>query len=602
MEWVKFLSFIALSLGVLGVVGHSIKSIVHGSRDDAPSNKKAHGLRVLGAMGVFLLGSFFLCRPLLHVVVYDGLYKFVLGSVLPTLWTTPFFFLAYLQFRRLKGARANRGMAVLTTITALGLLVSLFFGRVVLTNYFIAREYQPQVIDSFPVIDPERERDAAFEVAVTSLQNEVGVGNYTIDPEHVFPADVDGTFGYAGTITATTGLLKWKSGPGIVVYNDGPQVPGRDRTKLLRFDNIPYGPERMLFNNIYWRLKAIRMWGDFEEVYLSQLIPGDDSSWVYVAPYTVQVIKFPGFLAPAWGGTVVIDVASGVHKDLSPQQIASDPDYQGRIFFPISLAKRYVEVRNYDAPGGLPADIWQWMFSTQHEIEISEFAGYNQQPVVYPAANNKTYYQITVEPKGKGAPTTKAVHFVDATTGEYTVFTPDKTTMSPDTASRLAREKLGHRWGSFIPDIETPVTERERPEDTKMLTLEPRPFSIDGTNILFRVAVTSTDFTSAEDSERVFIDGVTREREVFDSRNQYLALIREGHSLFTDEESEQAVELPVRVEQLEKKVELLTERLNETGELNKKLEQVLENQARMLRIIQPEVTSSESTSFFSTEE
>lgn len=618
MEWVKFILFICVACSCLPLIlkwcvdlgmlafGANPKSIKEystwlgqyarsktgreGGRPqepsypDMPSTYRPYLLRIMGVSLILCIGSYFLCKPIYHTLVYDVAYKGIFGTLFPlAVWTGWAFALAYIQLRRRNTVRENTGMSLMTAIFAVGLVVALVVTRFYVYNHLLAKQYVPEIRNDFPIMDIERERDMPFENVVTAMQKQVGGGNFTVMAEHTTPTIVDGTYGYAGLISATRSTMQWSSGPGIVKYKDGASVPVKERVQKVSFDKIPYAPERKLFNDLQWRLKSYRFWGDFEPAHLVQLVQGDDTSWHFASPYTVHRLRWPGILVEEWGGVVFVKVSTGEMFEKTPDEIRSDKSYAGLNLFPISLTRKYVEVRNYDSPNGLLYDIWQWIASTQYEIEISEFGGYNQQPITYPAANNKVYQQVVTEPLGSGAQTSKKIYFVDGTTGEFSVFVPKDVTISPGAAESVVRDYLGHIWGSYVPDIEDDLEDRERPADVKKITLEPKLLSLDGKTTMFKVAVTSTEFPNLPNFERVFVDSSTSQPVAFKERDKYMSLLRAGKTPFDTLDS-LVDKQPVRPVSPEQK-EQADEFARQLKTMSEKLDRLEGNQSQILELL-----------------
>ncbi len=186
--------------------------------------------------------------------------------------------------------------------------------------------------------------------------------------------------------------------------------------------------------------------------------------------------------------------------------------------------------------------VWQLVFSTENEIQESPYDGYNQQPSIYPAVDNQTFYQFSVEPNGRGAKVLKESHFVNTATGEYSKFVAEPGTINPDTACKVVRETLtNHRWGEYVRNDKEPWNMAGKSKESKSLTLEPLPRSVDGKNLFYRVFVTSTSFTGSENSERVFVDGQSKATSVYHKRSDYLSFLNKHISPVRSDLSDRAV-------------------------------------------------------------
>lgn len=533
MEILKFVTFLVLMLTCVGWIAKLTQNILAKRKkkgSSPPSREIATEVyKIIGSLAVMCIVSYLLCRPFCHYIIYELLYLFVFGKIiLPLLWVSPLIALAIIQLKRSRGARANVGMSLMTISTAIGLLCFLLVTNGLLKSYFLALKFSPKIIETFPIQDPNKDRDTPFEVAVNSMQNQVKKANFEILPDNVHQTIVNGNFGWAGLITSHSSIMRWDSNPGIVTFDDGPVMPEHGRSKLVEFKNIPYAPERYFFSNIYWRLKSERMWGDFDEVYLVQLEDGEHKGWHFAAPFIIQKLRFPGILVPEWGGVVFVEVSTGSFFEKSASELKDNDVYKGLNLFPSSLASLYVEVRNSDSPGSFIYDVWQWFADTEYEIQQSKFDGYNQQPTIYPAVNNETFYMFCVEPKGRSASVLKECHFINTATGEYSKFVAEPGTINPDTACRVVRETLNnHRWGEYEKNESEPWKMAGSSKDSKSLTLEPLPRSVDGKSIFYRVSVTSSSFTGSENSERVFVDGITKETSIYTRRFDYLTLLND---------------------------------------------------------------------------
>lgn len=284
-------------------------------------------------------------------------------------------------------------------------------------------------------------RFTPLEVAYQAMRQKFSESLYDISEEHVHPVDWDGGFGYVGPVIPT-GFLNplLRKSDGFVVYDDNPGVADTDRVKRIR-EPLKVGLGMMVLDNLERVLYDHDWWAEYPDIYYLQLQRTNRNELTAVAPKIKYTLSLP-WLAPIpfWAGVVLVD-KDGTIEDLTVEKAKADPRLQGKMIFPVDLARKMVAAQRFDE--GLISGF----IKREGKIEIPKLPGKNQMPYMVKGDDGSTYFMVSAEPDGDKTAIYRK-YYVDATSGarSYYQFDPDKGLIGPATSMRQVESIQGYKW------------------------------------------------------------------------------------------------------------------------------------------------------------
>ncbi len=173
----------------------------------------------------------------------------------------------------------------------------------------------------------------------------------------------------------------------------------------------------------------------------------------YIAvPYTkpeFHWLPLP-YTTPEWGGVVLIG-PDGSIEDLSPAEARDHSVLEEQKLYPFELAREKVAATKYRN------GIVNTFTSHEDEIEVAPVPGEgNDQPFLV-FTNEGPEYVVAVEPYGQ-AQGLKEVWTVDGRTGEYAVYSPERSLFGARKATDYVRQAARTTdWNRFTPSEPIPV-------------------------------------------------------------------------------------------------------------------------------------------------
>jgi hypothetical protein len=173
----------------------------------------------------------------------------------------------------------------------------------------------------------------------------------------------------------------------------------------------------------------------------------------YIAvPYTTPEFHWLPLphTTPNWGGVMLID-SSGDVTDLSPSEARQHPVLKNQKLYPFDLARSKVAATKYRN------GIVNTFTSHKGQIEVTDLPGENNDQPFFLVTKKGPTYVVAAEPYGN-TQGLKEVWMIDARTGEYLRYTPDKSLLGPRKAADFVRQAARKTdWNRFKPSAPLPV-------------------------------------------------------------------------------------------------------------------------------------------------
>lgn len=256
---------------------------------------------------------------------------------------------------------------------------------------------------------PDFVRFTPLQNAANDIGNSVSSTGEQVESAYVQPMLTGHGFAYVAPITPS-GMYNTfvNKNPGFILLDDSSTIDD-PHARLQRIDDeqqIGQGME--LFDNLYYVLAKTDFFADFDTPHFLAL----DAAQPHKLTLIVPKVKYAFFWQlPYWGGDVLVH-ADGTVEDLSAEQAQADPRLKGKWIYPISLARRYVELQNYAAGHGLLTPFVR----LAGLFEIEQLDGVNQFPFLTHGNDDKPY--LVSATKGQGAAKGLfRMYYVDASTG-----------------------------------------------------------------------------------------------------------------------------------------------------------------------------------------
>jgi hypothetical protein len=330
--------------------------------------------------------------------------------------------------------------------------------------------------------------------------------------------------------TAKSEYLEWfGTTPGVVFFDDSPDVARNERVEKIPV-RMSHGPDRKFMDNAMRKIRSLS--GDIGNIFCEmpdRYVYELDGRWAYVFPRVRQKISWLGLLDPVPAGVAIL-FEDGEYLGLSNEEAKNYEPLKGKVIFPSTLMKRYVDVRNFDDPdGGFFADLLRGMLPNEHRIRIPETGSHNTMPYHIPAADGATYLTVLTEPDSVGSSLTREIYYVDGTTGEFSCYAPPDGTMG--LRSALEQVRLAHddvKWAEARTDLS--LDELSETASQGFTPLAALPISFDGRRVDFMVPITTDTY---EDNGRMdFVNGLTGRVFPTERRSEYFAYLEAGKDLF----------------------------------------------------------------------
>lgn len=392
------------------------------------------GVTLLVLVTVAAIGWYL--RPWLHGVVYAA-------------YTTPIFPVALLVGAALVAALRRRTSVAGPQTVAVVLLLTLIVGSGV-TGLLAGERLGKSTLaastgtDSLGETDPEMPRVVPKSVAARYASNTLNFPQYRIvgsdvtvvggTPYWSYALAPDGTYNY---------FTKRQHGTVLV---DMTQQNAEVRTEV---GDLNRGIGAAFYNN--YRFELLKR-GEYLVDYGDPFMIVHEGDQYIAVPYstpTFHWLPLP-YTTPEWGGIALID-ADGTVEDLTPQQARQHPALEGQKLYPFELTREKVAATKYRR------GIVNTFTSHEDEIEVAPVPGEgNDQPFLVFTENGPEYI-VAVEPYGE-AQGLKEIWTVDARTGEYEVYTPDRSPFGARKAADYVRQAARTTdWNRFRPSEPLPV-------------------------------------------------------------------------------------------------------------------------------------------------
>lgn len=283
------------------------------------------------------------------------------------------------------------------------------------TDWMTYRAYSTNATERTNMIPaaPEFVRFTPLQNACTDLSNSLSATGQHVECSHVFPIVTDKGFGYAAPITPAgvynTFTMK---NPGFLLMDDSAdayETPTRRRIRIDDAQQVGLGME--WFDNLEYVLAKTDFFANYDTPHLLALDPKQPKKLTTVVPK----IKYGWFFRlPYWGGVVLVH-ANGKVEDLSAEQARADARLRGKWIYPLSLAKKYIEIQNYGVGWGLLTPF----MTLEGLLKVEPLPGHNQFPFLTQGVDGRTYLVTATMGKGSARGLYR-MYFVDAATGAIT--------------------------------------------------------------------------------------------------------------------------------------------------------------------------------------
>jgi hypothetical protein len=397
-------------------------------------------LGILFIAGVVLAGLWFV-RPWLHGIVY-GIYT------TPVIWlSVPIVVvLLWLSYRRTGNTWMNSngvyvgGVAVFVIIFVLPAASGLFAANTLGHETMQASEDSDtlrETIASKPRIITRGVADRYASNTLPFSQYQVTDGDITVyngTPYWSYALAPDGLWNY---------LTKEQHGTVLV---DMTQQNAAIKTTT---GDMSKGMGTAFYNNYRWQLLKK---GDYLVEYADPFMVLHEGKQYIAVPYTTPEFHWLPLphTTPSWGGVMLID-SNGDVADLSPSEARQHPVLENQKLYPFDLARSKVAATKYRN------GIINTFTSHKGQIEVAPLPGTsNDQPFFLLTKKGPTYV-VAVEPYGN-TQGLKEVWMIDARTGEYLRYVPDKSLFGPRKAADYVRQAAPKTdWNRFNPSAPLPV-------------------------------------------------------------------------------------------------------------------------------------------------
>lgn len=335
----------------------------------------------------------------------------------------------------------RRPLAVLVTLIVMGALWCQMIHNT--TGYLTYKTYASRFAKRDGLIPTSLEhiRFTPLENASNDLGNSVSSTGEDIEREYVQPILTKRGFGYVSPITPSGVLNTFiMKNPGFLYLDDSAAADLDPTKRINRINDVQQiGPDMEWMDNIHFVLAKTDFFASFETPHYLAL----DDSRPEKLTMIVPKIKY-GLLwrLPYWGGVVVVH-SNGTVEDLTVKMALKDPRFKGKWIYPISLARKYVELQNYGCGWGPLSPFVR----VGGKLEVEEVPGTNQFPFLMHGADGKTYHVIATKGEGSARGLFR-MYYIDASTGEgsYHEFRANEVVYGAATSLTRLTNIPGYQW------------------------------------------------------------------------------------------------------------------------------------------------------------
>ncbi|MEF8857155.1 MAG: hypothetical protein V5A16_07020 [Haloplanus sp.] len=390
---------------------------------------------VLVVLAVFAAIAWYV-RPWLHGVVY-------------AVYTTPIIPVAVLVAGVVVYALRQRTDAIGPQAVLTVFLLVLVVGSGV-TGLLAGERLGKSTLDASTEADTLSETDSQMprvvpkSVAARYASNTLNFPQYRITGSDV---TVDGGTPYWSYALAPDGTYNYftKQQHGTVLI-DMTQQNAEVRTVT---DDLERGIGTAFYNN--YRFELLKR-GEYLVDYGDPFMVVNEGDQYIAVPYTTPTFHWTPlpYTTPEWGGVALID-SDGNVEDLTPKEARQHPALEEQKLYPFELTRRKVAATKYRR------GIVNTFTSHEDEIEVAPVPGAgNDQPFLV-FTDDGPEYIVAVEPYGD-AQGLKEIWTVDTRTGEYEVYTPDRSLFGARKATDYVRQAARTTdWNRFNPSEPLPV-------------------------------------------------------------------------------------------------------------------------------------------------
>jgi hypothetical protein len=349
--------------------------------------------------------------------------------------------------------------------------------------------------DELSETDPGMPRVVPKSVAARYASNTLNFPQYRIAGSDVTVVDGTPYWSYALAPDGTYNYLTKRQHGTVLV--DMTQQNAEVRTEV---GDLERGIGAAFYNN--YRFELLKR-GEYLVDYGDPFIVVHGGEQYIAVPYTTPTfhwLPLP-YTTPEWGGVALID-GDGTVEDLTPQEARQHPALESQKLYPFELARQKVAATKYRR------GIVNTFTSHEDEIEVAPVPGEgNDQPFLV-FTDQGPEYIVAVEPYGE-AQGLKEIWTVDARTGEYEVYTPNRSLFGARKATDYVRQAARTTdWNRFRPSEPLPVVVDGR------LYWQVRVVPSDSSGIAYIAFVDarSSDVREVSTTEEVvaFLEGDTR--------------------------------------------------------------------------------------------
>lgn len=272
--------------------------------------------------------------------------------------------------------------------------------------------------------------------------------------------------------------------------------------------SIPHGFGVCCFEDFRWESVRQHFWADYSPRAYPTLLNGQP---VVVQPYLTRYFDFP-VMVPQWAGSQIY-WPDGTIEDLSAEGIANK--YPGSRLFPQEMAEYFADAYQYKN------GIWNAWFTHVDMPEVPKIEGMkNQMPYLIPTESGSTWY-MAVEPYGKSNKSVYMAYYVDATTGDVSIYKFGENLIGPERALTYPPAKYQ--------------------ELKNLVMLEPRPVVRDG-DLYWLMSATTSDYPNVQFT--AVLNAKTEEVFRLDSQEAVEAFVAGDDSKASGETTQSSDEAP----------------------------------------------------------
>lgn len=335
----------------------------------------------------------------------------------------------------------RRPLAVLVTLVVLATIFT--FGVFAGSDYFTyqTEAHKSNVRAGLVASAPDAIRFTPRANACTEIGNSVSATGEHVVCDFVQPMVTSRGFSYAAPITPS-GLVNtyMAKNPGFFVLDDSADAEAHPAKRLVRIDEKQtVGQGMHWFDDLNYVLAHTDFFATYDTPHFLALDPKQPDMFTLVVPK----IKYRYFRFPYWGGDVLIH-ADGRVEDLTAEMAMKDPRLKGKWIYPVSLARKYVELQNYAAGHGI---LTPWLrLSGKFEVESVEGTD-NEFPFLTQGVDGKLY--LVTATKGEGsAKGLFRMYYTDASTGAstYHQFGPHEVIYGVTASHTRITNIPGYQW------------------------------------------------------------------------------------------------------------------------------------------------------------